>query len=78
MTPFYGSLSFFCVIAGESDYDKPRILEIAEVVQNIDALGEGKKKQDRAVKKGKEAELHARKLEVSLNETRWARVILVY
>ena len=56
--------------AGESDYEKPRILEIAEVMQNIDSLDEGKKKQERAVKKGKEAELHARKLEVSLNETR--------
>lgn len=56
--------------AGESDYEKPRILEIAEVMQNIDSLDEGKKKQERAIKKGKEAELHARKLEVSLNETR--------
>lgn len=70
MIPVCGSLFFFCAIAGESGYDKPRILEIAEVVQNIDALDEGKKKQDKAVRKGKEAELHARKLEVSLNETR--------
>lgn len=55
---------------GESDYDKPRILEIAEVMQNIDSLDEGKKKQDKAIKKGKEAELQARKLQVSLNEVR--------
>lgn len=55
---------------GESDYDKPRILEIAEVVQNMDVLDEGKKKQDKAIKKGKEAELQARKLQVSLNEVR--------
>ncbi len=39
-------------------------------MQNIDSLDEGKKKQERAIKKGKEAEIHARKLEVSLNETR--------
>lgn len=56
--------------AGESDYEKPRILEIAEVMQNIDSLDEGKKKQEKAIKKGKEAELQARKLEVSLNEIR--------
>lgn len=36
----------------------------------MDALDEGRKKQDRAIKKGKEAELHARKLEVALNEVR--------
>ncbi|CAB1117154.1 unnamed protein product [Ectocarpus sp. CCAP 1310/34] len=48
----------------ESDYDKPRILEIAEVINNIDSLDEGKKKQEKAIKKGKEAELQARKLEV--------------
>lgn len=60
------------VVSGESDYDKPRILEIAEVVQNMDALDEGKKKQEKAIKKGKEAELHSRKLEVSLNEIRRA------
>lgn len=40
-------------------------------MQNIDSLDEGKKKQEKAVKKGKEAELQARKLEVSLNEKRW-------
>lgn len=55
---------------GESDYDKPRILEIAEVMQNIDSLDEGKKKQEKAIKKGKEAELQVRKLQVSLNEIR--------
>lgn len=55
---------------GESDYEKPRILEIAEVMQNIDSLDEGKKKQEKAIKKGKEAELQARKLQVSLNEIR--------
>lgn len=56
--------------SGESDYDKPRIVEIAEVMQNMDALEEGRKKQDKANKKSKEAELQARKLEVSLNELR--------
>lgn len=39
-------------------------------MQNIDSLDEGRKKQEKAVKKGKEAELQARKLEVSLNEKR--------
>lgn len=36
----------------------------------MDSLDEGKKKQERAIKKGREAELLARKLEVSLNELR--------
>lgn len=36
----------------------------------MDALDEGRKKQDRAIKKGKDAELRARKLEVSLNSVR--------
>lgn len=62
--------SSFLGCAGESDYDKPRILEIAEVMQNIDSLDEGKKKQEKAIKKGKEAELQTRKLQVSLNEIR--------
>lgn len=39
-------------------------------MKNVDALEEGKKKQGIAIKKGKEAELQARKLEVSLNEIR--------
>lgn len=39
-------------------------------MNNIDSLDEGKKKQEKAIKKGKEAELQARKLEVSLNEVR--------
>lgn len=65
--------SIFPGFSGESDYDKPRILEIAEVMQNIDSLDEGKKKQEKAMKKGKEAELQARKLEVSLNEKRCER-----
>lgn len=39
-------------------------------MSNIDSLDEGKKKQEKAIKKGKEAELQARKLEVSLNEVR--------
>lgn len=39
-------------------------------MQNIDSLDEGKKKQEKAIKKGKEAELQARKLQVSLNEIR--------
>lgn len=56
--------------SGESDYEKPRILEIAEAMQNMESLDAGKKKQERAIKKGKEAELHSRKLEVSLNEIR--------
>lgn len=56
--------------AGESVFDKPRILEIVDFIQNLDALDEGKKKQDKAIKKGKEAELHARKMEVVLNEVR--------
>lgn len=56
--------------SGESDYTKPRALEISEVVRNTDAFEENKEKQEKAVKKGKEAELHARKLEVSLNEVR--------
>lgn len=59
-----------CHFSGESDYEKPRVLEIAEVIKNMDALDEGKKTQEKAIKKGKEAELQARKLEVSLNETR--------
>lgn len=40
----------------------------------MDSLDEGKKKQERAIKKGKEAELHSRKLEVSLNEIRRERL----
>lgn len=39
-------------------------------MQNIDSLDEGKKKQEKAIKKGKEAELQVRKLQVSLNEIR--------
>lgn len=56
--------------SGESDYTKPRALEISEVVRNTEAFEESKKKQEKAVKKGKEAELYARKLEVSLNGVR--------
>lgn len=40
----------------------------------MDSLDEGKKKQERAIKKGREAELHSRKLEVSLNEIRRERL----
>lgn len=42
-------------------------------MQNIDSLDEGKKKQEKAIKKGKEAELQAKKLQVSLNEIRCER-----
>lgn len=69
-TPYLSVLSSSSGHAGESDYEKPRILEIAEVMQNIDSLDEGKKKQEKAIKKGKEAELQVRKLQVSLNEIR--------
>lgn len=69
---FLYSLEFFpCrTTTGESDYDKPRILEVAEVVQNMDKLEEGKQLQEKAIKKGKESEMNARKMEVALNETR--------
>ncbi|CAM9330763.1 unnamed protein product, partial [Ectocarpus sp. 4 AP-2014] len=69
-TDEHGKPYYYNSETGESDYDKPRILEIAEVINNIDSLDEGKKKQEKAIKKGKEAELQARKLEVSLNEVR--------
>lgn len=42
-------------------------------MQNIDSLDEGKKKQEKATKKGKEAELQTKKLQVSLNEMRCER-----
>ncbi|CAM9385522.1 unnamed protein product, partial [Ectocarpus sp. 12 AP-2014] len=69
-TDEHGKPYYYNSETGESDYDKPRILEIAEVINNINFLDEGKKKQEKAIKKGKEAELQARKLEVSLNEVR--------
>lgn len=56
--------------SGESDYTKPRALEISEVVRNTEAFEESKKKLEKVVKKGNEANLHARKLQVSLNGVR--------
>lgn len=65
----------FCIhyrsLAGESTHEKPRILEVAEAIQNMNKSEEWRESQAKILKKSKEVEMNARKMEVVLNQSRY-------